>query len=84
MSADTNWCVCKRHFEDECHGGRLLWLLSVDSHIGVTPALVQLGVTRKSAPALSRHARWKTEPRVLRPQRVKEPKKILCRLHFCP
>ncbi|GBO46195.1 hypothetical protein AVEN_71091-1 [Araneus ventricosus] len=39
---------------------RLLWILATDCHVGVTAALVELGLTRKSAPALSTHARWET------------------------
>ncbi|GBM79389.1 hypothetical protein AVEN_189117-1, partial [Araneus ventricosus] len=36
---------------------RLLWTLATDCHVGVTPALVQIGITRKSAPAMSSHVR---------------------------
>ncbi|GBM54122.1 hypothetical protein AVEN_119851-1 [Araneus ventricosus] len=31
---------------------RFLWLLATDSHVSVTLALVQLGLTRKSEPVL--------------------------------
>ncbi|GBM27405.1 hypothetical protein AVEN_136555-1 [Araneus ventricosus] len=55
------WPSCMLIFEDECQAGvaqslpivtntcRLLWLLATDCHVGVTSALVQLGLTRKSA-----------------------------------
>ncbi|GBL86144.1 hypothetical protein AVEN_89169-1 [Araneus ventricosus] len=52
---------------------QLLWVLATDGHIGVTAALVQLGSTRKSAPALSSRGRCETLASRFpcgRPQRV--------------
>ncbi|GBN33741.1 hypothetical protein AVEN_193041-1 [Araneus ventricosus] len=37
---------------------RLLCLLATDCHVGVTSALVQSGLTRKSGSVLSSHAGW--------------------------
>ncbi|GBO38151.1 hypothetical protein AVEN_125449-1 [Araneus ventricosus] len=42
---------------------RLFWILATECHIGVTPALVELGLTKKSVPALSSYARWVTSAR---------------------
>ncbi|GBN46919.1 hypothetical protein AVEN_62146-1 [Araneus ventricosus] len=39
------------------------YFLATDCHIGVTPALVQLGLTRKSVPALSSQSDWETSVR---------------------
>ncbi|GBO04948.1 hypothetical protein AVEN_4340-1 [Araneus ventricosus] len=50
---------CLAHsFPNVTNTCRLLWLLAIDCHDCVTPTLVQLGLTRKSAPALSSHACW--------------------------
>ncbi|GBL74870.1 hypothetical protein AVEN_243713-1 [Araneus ventricosus] len=57
-----------------------MWLLATDCRIGVTPALVQLGLTRKSVPTLSLGERWPDGTARFpcgRPQRVKDEGKTM-------
>ncbi|GBO00734.1 hypothetical protein AVEN_263611-1 [Araneus ventricosus] len=59
----TRACQLLGTFPSDCHKyvpALVSFSYRLSRRRGVTPVLVQLGLTRKSAPALRSHARWET------------------------